>query len=94
MDEKIGRREFLRNSAMLGIGGLAGTALLSSCKKGSSLEPLREPGSYYVPELPDKAVDGRKLKVGLVGCGGRGTLVWGGRSCPIAPGERVSADER
>lgn len=73
MDEKIGRREFLRNSAMLGIGGLAGTALLSSCKKGSSLEPLREPGSYYVPELPDKAVDGRKLKVGLVGCGGRGT---------------------
>ena len=37
-------------------------------------------------------VEGGKATV--VGCGGRGTLVWGGRSRPIAPGERVSADER
>mgnify|MGYP003292886092 FL=1 len=35
--------------------------------------PLRQEGEYYVPELPDKAIEGRELKVGVVGCGGRGS---------------------
>ena len=69
-EKKIGRREFLRGTAMLGI---AGTGLLSSCGKSGGQTPLRQPGEYYIPELPDKAVAGRKLKVGMVGCGGRGT---------------------
>ncbi|MFY9515389.1 MAG: Gfo/Idh/MocA family oxidoreductase, partial [Dysgonamonadaceae bacterium] len=32
-----------------------------------------EPGSYYIPELPDKAADGKELKAGVIGCGGRGS---------------------
>ena len=69
-DNKIGRREFLSYSAMLGAAGIVG---LSSCSNNQEkVTPLREPGSYYVPELPDKAIEGRELKVGLVGCGGRG----------------------
>ncbi|MCQ2149708.1 MAG: Gfo/Idh/MocA family oxidoreductase [Bacteroidales bacterium] len=67
-DTKIGRRDFLSYSAVLGAAGIVG---LSSCK-GGGLTPLRKPGDYYVPELTDKADAGRELKVGLVGCGGRG----------------------
>ena len=35
--------------------------------------PLKAPEEYYVPELPDKAVDGKELKAGVIGCGGRGS---------------------
>jgi len=66
----MGRREFLSYSAVLGAAGALG---LASCSKKEKITPLREPGTYYVPELPDKAIDGRELKVGLVGCGGRGS---------------------
>jgi len=67
-DSKIGRRDFLAYSSILGAAGLVG---LSSCSN-NKLTPLRTPDQYYVPELPDKAIDGVELKVGLVGCGGRG----------------------
>ena len=66
----MGRREFLSYSAVLGAAGALG---LASCSKKETVTPLREPGTYYVPELPDKAIEGRELKVGLVGCGGRGS---------------------
>ena len=75
MSEKnISRKDFLKYSAALGVTGILGTSLLSSCggKKGSYV-PLRQPEDYYVPELPDKAASGRELKVGVVGCGGRGS---------------------
>ena len=32
-------------------------------------------------------------KVTVVGCGGRGTLLWRGRKCPIAPGATVTVGE-
>ena len=35
--------------------------------------PLRNPEDYYVPELPDKAIQGKEIKVGVIGCGGRGS---------------------
>lgn len=71
MSKNIGRREFLSRTAKIGTATLVAPSLLASCgtKKNT---PLREPGTYYVPELPDKAIDGRELKVGLIGCGGRG----------------------
>ncbi len=69
-DNKMGRREFLSYSAILGAAGVVG---LTSCSSKDKLVPLRQPGEYYVPELPDKAIAGKELKVGLVGCGGRGT---------------------
>ena len=70
-DNKMGRREFLLNSSILGAGALVG---LTACSGGKDrLVPFRQSGEYYVPELPDKAIDGAELKVGMVGCGGRGT---------------------
>ena len=74
MSEKMNRRDFLQASTLLGVGGLVGTsALLSACGEGNKLTPLKQPGEFYVPELPDMAADGKELKVGLVGCGGRGS---------------------
>ncbi|GHT60178.1 oxidoreductase [Bacteroidia bacterium] len=76
---KISRRSFLKNSAFvgaLGTMGVGNAALISSCsdKKGeSALIPLKEPGTYYVPDLVDIAADGRALKAGIIGCGGRGS---------------------
>ena len=67
--KKIDRREFLSGMASLGAAGLVAPTLLSSCGKGKMV-PLRT--DYYVPQLPDKAIEGKELKVGLVGCGGRG----------------------
>ena len=62
---------------MVGTGGTA--TLLTSCGGGASSnenaanKPLKEPGTYYVPELPDMAADGKELKAGIIGCGGRGS---------------------
>ena len=60
-------------SAVIGAGAVVAPSILSSCAKGSGNTPLRPAGSYYVPELPDKADAGRELKVGVIGCGGRAT---------------------
>ena len=71
----MNRRSFLATTAVVGAAGLVGGQLLTACsgkEKGAKPTPLREPGSYYLPELPDKAIDGRPLKCGLIGCGGRG----------------------
>ena len=76
MSSKMNRRSFLATTAVVGAAGLVGGQLLTACsggKKEAKVTPLREAGSYYVPELPDKAIDGRPLKAGLIGCGGRGT---------------------
>jgi predicted dehydrogenase len=74
----ISRRTFLKSSALAGAAGMVGTgSALTSCNSGGSdkvvYKPLKEPGSYYIPDLPDKASDGRELKAGVIGCGGRGS---------------------
>ena len=76
----ISRRSFLKRSAAVGALGVMGTgtgAVLTSCGGGAAgeaqVKPLREPGSYYIPELPDLATDGKELKAGIIGCGGRGS---------------------
>ncbi len=69
------RRDFLKVSALGAAAAIAAPSILASCAGGggsSKLVPLRQPGEYYIPELPDKAPDGRPLKAGLIGCGGRG----------------------
>ena len=33
---------------------------------------MKAPRTYYIPELPDLAKDGKELKAGLIGCGGQG----------------------
>ena len=73
MSNEMKRRDFLSLSAMLGASAIAAPAVLSSCKSEAAAKPWREKGTYYVPELPDKAVAGRELKCGVIGCGGRAT---------------------
>ena len=71
----MSRKDFLSLSAIAGVSTLVGSStLMTSCgEKGPVYTPLKQPGEYYVPVLNDKADDGKELKVGLVGCGGRGS---------------------
>lgn len=71
----ISRREFISLSTLAGVAAVSAPSLLVSCSdsgKAPKMVPLKAPGDYYLPELTDKAVDGKPLKVGLIGCGGRG----------------------
>lgn len=78
---QISRRSFLKSSAMVGALGAVGaggaTSILTSCSGGSSkdaiMKPLKEVGTYYIPDLVDMASDGKALKAGVIGCGGRGS---------------------
>ena len=70
---KMNRRDFLQRSTILGVGGIVGVSALASACKGPKYVPLRKPEDYYIPELPDKAAPGREIKVGVIGCGGRGS---------------------
>mgnify|MGYP000892616879 FL=1 len=77
----ISRRSFLKSSAMAGALGVVGaggaTSMLTSCSGGSGKKaanaPLKEAGTYYVPDLVDIASDGKELRAGVIGCGGRGS---------------------
>ena len=75
MSKTMDRRSFLGTSAKVGAAVVGGSVLLSACsgKKDGKLVPLKKPGEYYIPELPDKAIEGKELKVGVIGCGGRGS---------------------
>lgn len=77
-ENSISRRSFLKSTAMAGALGAIGTGsagVLTSCAgggdKAAANKALKEPGTYYIPELPDKAADGKELKAGVIGCGGR-----------------------
>lgn len=72
-NEGLSRRKFLSNSALIGAASMFAPAVLSSCagKKEEGNTPLRT--DFYVPELPDKAIEGKELKAGVIGCGGRGS---------------------
>ena len=69
----MSRRHFLTGAAAVGAAAVAAPALLASCSGKDKLTPLKKEGEFYVPELPDKAIEGKELKVGLIGCGGRGS---------------------
>ena len=74
---KVSRRTFLSSAVMVGASGALGTgSLLTSCSGGSNddnkLTPLRPADEVYIPELGDKAIAGRPIKAGLIGCGSRG----------------------
>ena len=73
----LNRRQFLSNAALIGASGTLGAgSLFASCSGGNKEDkytPLRPAGEIYIPELPDKAMDGKPLKAALIGCGSRGT---------------------
>ncbi len=68
------RRTFLTGATAVGIGGTLGAGmLLSACSGSEKRTPLSLPDEIYIPELPDKAIDGKPIKAALIGCGARGT---------------------
>ena len=78
-ENNLSRRGFLKTSAVAGVAGVIGTGatgFLTSCGGDSSKggnKALKEAGTYYIPYLEDLASDGKELKAGVVGCGGRGS---------------------
>ena len=66
--KELSRRNFISNATMATIGTIGAANLLSSCSSKKAEKAMIEP---FV--IPDKAPDGKVLKAGLIGCGGRGT---------------------
>ena len=79
--EKISRRQFLSNSALIGtagvIGGATGTgSILSSCSggdKSAQFNVLPSDIPVVIPEMGEKAIEGKPLRTGIIGCGDRGS---------------------
>jgi predicted dehydrogenase len=71
----LSRRDFFSTTAIVGaVGTIGAGALLASCTGGApKLVPLQSLSGAYIPDLVDKAIDGKPLKAGLIGCGGRGS---------------------
>ncbi|MFP4060853.1 MAG: Gfo/Idh/MocA family protein [Bacteroidota bacterium] len=67
--ESLSRRKFLSNSSLIGAAGVIGVSqIISACgRKGAVTREL------FLPPLLEEAPDGKLLKAGVVGCGGRGT---------------------
>lgn len=65
--DAIDRRSFISLSAMAAIGTIGTSGILTSCSEGTKKKKIELPG------LLTKAPDGKPLKAGLIGCGGRGT---------------------
>lgn len=65
---ELSRRKFLSNTTMAAIGALGTTNLLTSCSGNTSTTK-----EIKLPPLLNQAPDGKVLKAGLIGCGGRGT---------------------
>jgi len=63
--EDLKRRDFIAKATL---GTMGAATLLSACTSSGETIPIDEP-----PKLLDQAPDGRVLKAGLIGCGGRGT---------------------
>lgn len=74
----MNRRNFLKTAAIAGASVSIGTSstLLSSCNGNGTTnqkQPIERLKKWRIPNLVDKAVDGKPIKVGLIGCGGQGT---------------------
>ena len=65
---ELNRRKFISGATMATIGTLGVAQFLNSC---SGNNPKRE--EIKLPVLLNQAPDGKVLKAGLIGCGGRGT---------------------
>ncbi|NQU51807.1 MAG: Gfo/Idh/MocA family oxidoreductase, partial [Bacteroidetes bacterium] len=66
--EELNRRNFISKTTLGAVGVIGASSLLSSCSDSKSTSK-----EIKLPELLDQAPDGKVIKAGLVGCGGRGT---------------------
>ena len=67
---KSNRRSFLKTSTLGTVGTMSIPAFLGACSNSSSKEDNLK--DVIVPEILASAPDGKPLKAGLIGCGGRG----------------------
>jgi len=71
------RRDFLKKagagSALLTMGGTTLTSCSSVDAGKIKYVRLHPENEMYIPDLPDKAIDGKPIKAALIGCGARGT---------------------
>lgn len=67
-ESNFSRRKFLASAAAIGAVGAIGANVLSSCSG-----PKKPAVALNLPPLLDVAPDGAPLKVGVIGCGGRGS---------------------
>ena len=72
MSNKIDRRDFLKKSVCTTAGAIAAPGIILSSCSGKK-EPKLDLDAVDVPEILTKAPDGKPLRAGLIGCGGRGT---------------------
>lgn len=61
----LNRRSFITKAT---VGTLGAVGVISACSNEKAVKPIEQP-----PNLLDRAPDGKKIRAGLVGCGGRGT---------------------
>ena len=66
--EELSRRKFISNTALGTIGTLSAAGLITSC-----MGPKTKSVEVKLPVLLNQAPDGKVLRAGLIGCGGRGT---------------------
>jgi len=64
-NSELNRRNFITKAT---VGTLGAAAILTACSNEKSKKE-----EIQLPELLDQAPDGKVLKAGLIGCGGRGT---------------------
>jgi myo-inositol 2-dehydrogenase/D-chiro-inositol 1-dehydrogenase len=68
--ENQNRREFLSNITLGTIGAISAAGILTNCSNSRAIETA---SIAAAPDLRAQAPDGKVLKAGLIGCGGRGT---------------------
>lgn len=71
MSSDLSRRGFLSKVAAVGAVGVVGINALTSCSDDSG--KVVKDVKLNLPPLLEKAPDGKPIRCGLIGCGGRGT---------------------
>lgn len=66
--EELSRRKFISRTALGTIGTLSAARIITSC-----MGPKTKSVEVKLPVLLNQAPDGKVLRAGLIGCGGRGT---------------------
>jgi len=71
------RRKFLASAAAVGAAGTMGVGALTSCAGGGGKSATGSydwvPNEYKFPPMLATAPEGKELKAGIIGCGGRGS---------------------
>lgn len=70
---EISRRKFLGTAATVGAAGIVAPTILTGCGTSSAKDEPKKFAAVPEPAWFDQAPDGKVLKAGVIGCGGRGS---------------------